>query len=203
MTPVSAAQFCLQHYLYVYLTNLIAYRQLQLATIMNYRLGGGGFASQLTQQLREGKGYTYGVRSGFSGSSMKGTFTIESGVRSNITFEAASLVKDILDDFGKNYTENDLEITKGFMIKSNARAFETLRSKLSMLNNISNYGFDDDYAKQREAIVKTMTVEDIKTLAKKYLNTNKMIYLVVGDAETQMEKLEDLGFGKAILLNKE
>ena len=173
------------------------------ATIMNYRLGGGGFASQLTQQLREGKGYTYGVRSGFSGSSMKGTFTIESGVRSNITFEAASLVKDILDDFGKNYTENDLEITKGFMIKSNARAFETLRSKLSMLNNISNYGFDDDYAKQREAIVKTMTVEDIKTLAKKYLNTNKMIYLVVGDAETQMEKLEDLGFGKAILLNKE
>jgi len=89
------------------------------------------------------------------------------------------------------------------MIKSNARAFETLRSKLSMLNNISNYGFDDDYAKQREAIVKTMTVEDIKTLAKKYLNTNKMIYLVVGDAETQMEKLEDLGFGKAILLNKE
>lgn len=173
------------------------------ATIMNYRLGGGGFASQLTQQLREGKGYTYGIRSGFSGSSMKGTFTIGSGVRSNITFEAASLVKDILDDFGKNYTENDLEITKGFMIKSNARAFETLRSKLSMLNNISNYGFDDDYAKQSEAIVKTMTVEDIKTLAKKYLNTNKMIYLVVGDAETQMEKLEDLGFGKAILLNKE
>ena len=170
---------------------------------MNYRLGGGGFASQLTQQLREGKGYTYGIRSGFSGSSMKGTFTIGSGVRSNITFEAASLVKDILDDFGKNYTENDLEITKGFMIKSNARAFETLRSKLSMLNNISNYGFDDDYAKQSEAIVKTMTVEDIKTLAKKYLNTNKMIYLVVGDAETQMEKLEDLGFGKAILLNKE
>lgn len=35
-------------------------------SIMNYRLGGGGFASQLTQQLREGKGYTYGIGSGFS-----------------------------------------------------------------------------------------------------------------------------------------
>ena len=36
------------------------------ATVMNYILGGGGFASRLTQQLREGKGYTYGIRSGFS-----------------------------------------------------------------------------------------------------------------------------------------
>jgi zinc protease len=172
-------------------------------TIMNYRLGGGGFASQLTQQLREGKGYTYGIRSGFSGSRIKGAFTIGSGVRSNVTFESASLVKDILDNYGKNYTENDLEVTKGFMIKSNARAFETLRSKLNMLNNISNYGFDDDYAKQREAIVKAMNIEDIKNLAEKYLNASKMIYLVVGDAETQMEKLEGLGFGKPILLNME
>ena len=173
------------------------------ATIMNYRLGGGGFASQLTQQLREEKGYTYGIRSGFSGSRIKGAFTIGSGVRSNVTFESASLVKDILDNYGKNYTENDLEVTKGFMIKSNARAFETLHSKLNMLNNISNFGFDADYAKQREAIVKAMTVEDIKNLVEKYLNASKMIYLVVGDAETQMKKLEDLGFGKPILLNEE
>jgi zinc protease len=172
------------------------------ATIMNYRLGGGGFASQLTQQLREGKGYTYGIGSGFSGSTIKGPFTIRSGVRSNVTFESASLVKEILDNYSKNYSENDLEVTKGFMIKSNARAFETLRSKLNMLNNISNYGFDTDYAKQREVIVKAMNVEDIKKLAEKYLNASKMIYLIVGDASTQLVQLEQLGFGKPILLNK-
>jgi zinc protease len=173
------------------------------ATIMNYRLGGGGFASQLTQELRESKGYTYGIGSGFSGSTIKGPFTIRSGVRSNVTFESASLVKEILENYGKNYNENDLEITKGFMIKSNARAFETLRSKLNMINNISNYGFDDDYAKQREDIVKAMTIGDIKTLAEKYLDTDKMIWLVVGDAETQLKKLENLGFGEPILLNEE
>jgi zinc protease len=170
--------------------------------IMNYRLGGGGFASQLTQQLREGKGYTYGIRSGFSGTTNKGPFTISSGVRSNVTLESASLVKDIVTQYGENYNENDLEVTKGFMIKSNARAFETMRSKLRMLSNISNYNLPDDYAKQREAIVKNMTVADIKKLTKKYLNVNKMNYLVVGDAKTQMEKLEALGFGKPILLNE-
>ena len=37
------------------------------ATVMNYILGGGGFASRLTQELRETKGYTYGINSGFSG----------------------------------------------------------------------------------------------------------------------------------------
>lgn len=170
--------------------------------IMNYRLGGGGFASQLTQQLREGKGYTYGIRSGFSGTTIKGSFTISSGVRSNVTLESASLVKDIVSQYGENYNENDLDITKGFMIKSNARAFETMRSKLNMLSNISNYNLPDDFAKQREVIVKGMTVEDIQKLSKKYLNVDKMNYLVVGDAETQMEKLEALGFGKPELLNE-
>lgn len=172
------------------------------ARVLNYRLGGGGFASQLTQQLREGKGYTYGIGSNFSGSTIKGPFTISSGVRTNVTYESAALVKEIVENYGKNYNENDLEVTKGFMVKSNARAFETLGSKLNMLSNISNYALPDDYAKQREAIVKDMTVEDIKELAEKYLDVNKMNYLVVGDAATQMDKLEALGFGKPILLNE-
>jgi zinc protease len=68
---------------------------------LNYRLGGGSFASQLTQQLREGKGYTYGISSSFSGSRNKGPFTIASGVRSNVTFESVNLIKDILMQYGK------------------------------------------------------------------------------------------------------
>ena len=167
------------------------------ATVMNYRLGGGGFASQLTQQLREGKGYTYGIRSGFRGNDKVGSFSISSGVRSNVTSESAELVKDILENYGENFDSTDLEVTKGYTLKSGARAFETLNAKLNMLSNIS----DDDYAKQREAIVKKLTVEDIKALANKYIKPNQMIYLVVGDAATQLDKLEGLGFGKAILLN--
>ena len=172
------------------------------ATIMNYILGGGGFASQLTQQLREGKGYTYGIGSNFSGTKNSGTFTINSGVRTNVTLESVQLVKEILQNFGKNYTEQDLETTKGFLIKSNARAFETAGAKLGMLNNISKYGWKYDYVKQRETIVKAMTVNQIKELSNKYLDTNKMYWLVVGDAKTQLPRLKELGFGEPILLNK-
>ena len=170
------------------------------ATLLNYRLGGGGFASRLTQELREGKGYTYGIRSGFSGSATTGEFVISSGVRSNVTYEASELVRNIVQDYGENYSEDDLEITKGYMIKSNARAFETLSSKLNMLTNISSYGYADDYAQQREAVVKGITVEEMKALSEKYLNPDKMTDLVVGDAATQMDKLEELGYGKPVLI---
>ena len=97
------------------------------AVVANYILGGGGFASQLTQQLREGKGYTYGIGSGFSGTRTPGTFTISSGVRSNVTLESTQLVKSILQDYGKNYSPADLETTKGFLIKSGAPSVRNRR----------------------------------------------------------------------------
>jgi zinc protease len=172
------------------------------AVVMNYILGGGGFASQLTQQLREGKGYTYGIYSNFSGTKSAGSFMIASGVRSNVTFESAQLIKSILQDYPKNYSDKDLETTKSFLIKSNARAFETAGAKLNMLENIGKYGWKYDYVKGREQIVKAMTVEQIKNLSGKYLNTDKMIWLVVGDAKTQLPRLKELGFGEPVLLNK-
>ncbi len=171
------------------------------ATVVNYILGGGGFASRLTQQLREGKGYTYGIGSFFSGSKDRGPFTIASGVRSNVTLESVQLVKQILQDYGSTYTEKDLETTKSFMIKSNARAFETAGAKLQILQNISTYGWDYDYVKKREEIVKAMTVDRIKELSQQYLDANKMTWLVVGDAKTQLARLKDLGFGDPILIN--
>jgi zinc protease len=170
------------------------------ASVMNYRLGGGGFASQLTQELREGKGYTYGIRSGFFGSTIPGMFTISTSVRTNITYEAVSLIRDILSGYGSNFSEQDLEVTKSSLIKSNARAFETLGAKLGMLTDISSYGFPNDYVTKREQIVETMTVEEIQRLASNYVNPDKMYYLVVGDAKTQLPRLRNLGLGEVQLI---
>lgn len=172
------------------------------ANVMNYILGGGGFASRLTQELREGKGYTYGIRSNFSGTKAKGVFTISSGVRSNVTLESAQLIKKILEEYPTTFSDKDLETTKSFLIKSNARAFETAGAKLNMLSNISDFGWNPDYVKDREKVVKNMTKERISALANQYVNPTKMIWLIVGDAETQFERMKELGFGEAILLNK-
>ena len=172
------------------------------AAVANYILGGGSFASRLTQQLREGKGYTYGITSNFAGSKSAGPFTIASGVRTNVTLESAQLVKQILQDYGRTYTEADLETTKNFLIKSNARAFETSAAKLGMLDNISKYGWRANYAKDREQIVKAMTVPQIQSLSTKYLDPSNMVWLVVGDAKTQLPRMKELGYGEPVLISK-
>ena len=119
-----------------------------------------------------------------------------------MTLESAQLIKAILDDYGKNYSPADLETTQSFLIKSNARAFETAGAKLGMLEDISKYNWKYDYIKGEEQIVKNMTVARIKELSQKYLNSSKMIWLVVGDAKTQLPRLKELGFGEPVLIQK-
>jgi len=171
------------------------------AILANYILGGGGFASRLTQELREGKGYTYSIRSYFIGTETKGPFVISSGVRSNVTLESAELVKQILENYPETFSEEDLETTRSFLVKSNARAFETADAKLDMLQNISAYGWPYDYLKIRAEIVEGMTVDRIKELSERYFNAERMFWLVVGDARTQLDRMQDLGFGAPILIN--
>lgn len=172
------------------------------ATVMNFRLGGGGFASDLTQALREEKGYTYGIGSRFSGSDWPGPFAISSSVRSNVTLESLQLVKDIVERHGPEFDEADLEATQGFLLRANARAFETLGAKLGVIRAVSLYGFEPDYLLDRENVVREMTVERVRELAGRHLDTEGMIWLVVGDAATQMSRLSELGLGEPAALDR-
>jgi zinc protease len=171
-------------------------------TVMNYILGGGGFASRLTQELREGKGYTYGIRSGLQGGLRGGTFQLSSGVRSNVTLEAAELTKSILTNYGATFTPEDLTVTKGFLTKARARSFETLDAKLGYLGNIADYGLPVDYPQSEQAIVDSMTADQVKAIAARSLRPNAMTYVVVGDAATQAKRLEALGFGPPVMMNQ-
>jgi zinc protease len=173
------------------------------ATVMNFRLGGGGFASDLTQVLREGMGYTYGIGSGFSGTEFPGPFTISSGVRSNVTLESLELIQDIVERHGPEFDDEDLEATKAFLIKNNAGAFETLGAKLGLLGNMSAYGFPSDYVLRRGTIVQDMTIEGVRVLADRYLDPADMVWLVVGDAATQKDRLTSLGLGNPIEIDRE
>jgi zinc protease len=172
-----------------------------LAQVANYRLGGGGFASILTQQLRESKGYTYGVGSGFSGSKVDGRFMIRSGVRANVTLESLQLIREILSTYKESLTEQDLQLTKGYFLKSNARRFETPNAKLEILTNLSGYSLSDDYIEARTQQLQSLDLKTMKSLVEKYIQPDKMVYLVVGDAKTQLSRLDALGLGKPVLIN--
>jgi zinc protease len=71
-----------------------------------------------------------------------------------------------------------------------------------MLQNIATYDLPLDYVKKQEGIVIGWSAEQHKTMAQKYLDPAKLVYLVVGDAATQVEPLKKLGLGDPILIDK-
>lgn len=172
------------------------------AEVMNYKLGGS-FSGNVNLVLREEKGYTYGARSGFSGTKIPGTFTASSSVRTNTTGESVSIFKDEIANYKAGISEEDLAFTKNALIKSNARRFETQGSLLGMLQERSAYGLDANYIEKEEATINNMTLEQHKALANKYLDESKMAYLVVGDAATQYQQFKNMGFDEVVLLDKD
>ena len=111
------------------------------------------------------------------------------------------IVRDEIASYRMGITEDDLAYTKDAMILSNARRFETMGALLGMLNQIATYGQPVDYVLQEEQATRGMTLEQHQALAQQYLNPDRMIYLVVGDAATQMAPLRGLGFGSPIQLD--
>jgi len=171
------------------------------AVAVNHNLGGS-FSGQLFQILRLQKGYTYGAYSGISRENAGGLFTARSSVRSNVTLESIQTFREIMASYSDGFDDNALSMTKSVLTKSNARAFETTGSLMGVLQNISSYGLASNYVEQQQASLNNMTLEQAKATISTYINPDKMVYLVVGDAETQLPRMKELGLGEPIVLDR-
>jgi zinc protease len=169
------------------------------ADFVNYRLGGA-FTSIFNQILREEKGFTYGASSYFQEMKVMAPFIASTSVRSDATLETMKIFKEEMEKYRKGITKEDLQFIKNCMIRSNAMRFETNDDLTYMLATMSKYGFSDDFIRKDEEVMRNMTIEDHKTVTNKYINPDRMIYVVVGDAATQMKPLEKIGIGKPILV---
>ncbi|MCX6335002.1 MAG: pitrilysin family protein [Bacteroidia bacterium] len=171
------------------------------ADFINYRLGGA-YTSILNQILREEKGWTYGASSNFIAMKNIAPFYFSTSVISEATYETIKIIKEEMEKYRNGVSENEVQFIKNCMIRANALRFETNGALIGMLSTMSKYGFPDDYIKKEEEVIKNMTVEEHKTITDKYIVPDKMYYVVVGDAATQLEPLEKIGFGKPVLVEK-
>jgi zinc protease len=163
--------------------------------IMNFQLGGN-FNSRLNQNIRETRGYTYGIRGGFFGSKDIGTFEISTSVKSETTDTALSEIFREMNDWkaGK-FTADDLNFTKSSMSNGYYLRYETGNQKLSFLNQLMNYNLSPDYYKQQLEVIKNFSMDDMKNYAIKYLPTNKMLVVVVGDKALLKKRIDSLKIG--------
>jgi zinc protease len=172
---------------------------LPLANAMNFMLGGI-YTSKLNTELRVNKGYTYGIRSGFSAAKDRGNFGIRSSVRTNVTQNSLRLIMDIVENYGPDFSVADLDVMKGALLRGQALENETLGDKLGMTIEIADYDYPADYAAQNAKRVEAMTLAQFKALAAEHFRPEAMRYLVVGDQATQAEGLSELGFGAPVIL---
>ncbi len=155
----------------------------------NYILGGGGFASRLTNEVREKRGLVYSVSSYFMPMHELGPYRVALQTRKDQTQEALQVVRNTIKEFIENGpTDEELENAKrnlggGFPLRidSNRKLFEYLQLigfyKLPLT-------FLDDYVKNVEKV----TLAEIKDAFKRRLVPDNMVTIVVGLPEVIEQK---------------
>ncbi len=162
---------------------------------------GGGSSGRLFQLLRIEKGYTYGAYAWAGDTKEIAPYTAATSVRANVTLESMNLIRDLYETYKETFTEKELEVTKNKVIKGNTRAFESLNAKLSMLRDISKFNLPFDYLEQSQQELIAMNLDDFHNIIETYMDEDKMFYLVVGDAKTQLARLRNFNKSNPVLLD--
>ena len=171
-----------------------AYGEYYKSYVMNYVLGGA-FNSRINLNLREDKGYTYGARAGFNGSKYPGPYTASAGVRGNATDSSlVEFMKEIKTYAESGIKKEELEFTKSSIGQSDALKYETPWQKTGFLKRILDYNLDKSFVDKQNEILKSISPEEINTLAKKHLPHDKMVIVVVGDKNKIYEPISKLGY---------
>jgi zinc protease len=156
---------------------------------------GGNFLSRMNTDLRETKGWSYGVGSGFTGRIDKVAFVINAPVQSDQTGPSvAALLQNMRDYLGpKGTTAEEIERTTNGSIRELPGSFETSDAVLGGLISIVQLGRPDNYYETIAAKYRAMTAADYDSAARRTLDPDKLTFVVVGDAAKVRPQLDKLG----------
>ncbi|RYZ30286.1 MAG: insulinase family protein [Chitinophagaceae bacterium] len=162
--------------------------------LTNFPLGGA-FNSRINLNLREDKGWTYGARSSFSGDEYSGEFAFSSGIKADATDSALiEVMKEIKNYTANGPTDEEVDFMKNAVGQRDALAYETGVQKAAFIGRILDYNLPSNFVEQQNKILKSMTKEQMKAMAQKYLHPEKMNILLVGDKKKILDGVKKLGY---------
>ncbi|HEX8198863.1 MAG TPA: insulinase family protein, partial [Isosphaeraceae bacterium] len=167
--------------------------------VMNAILGGQ-FSSRLNLNLREAKGYTYGARSAFAFRQGPGPFEAVAAVQTAVTKEAlVELVKELTDiTEARPATPTELAFAKDRLVKGFPSRFETTFEVAGTLADLVLYDLPADYFATYQAKIEAVTGDDVGRVARKYLDPDHLVILVIGDRAQVEPALRTLEYAKVI-----
>lgn len=163
-------------------------------SVMNALLGGV-FNSRINLNLRERHGYTYGARSTFAYRRQSGPFVISAPVRNEVTRES---VEEVLSELRQIRTgeiaTQELDDVKNYMMGVFPATVQTASDVAGRLLDMELYGLPENYFDKYREEIGAVTKDDVQRVAQKYIDPERVLIVVVGNAAQIREPLGTLGF---------
>ena len=152
--------------------------------ILNYIIGGGGFVSRLTKEIREKEGLAYSIYSYLLPLNNVGIIYGGVSTKNDQVDEVIEKIKLEWKKFSEGkISEFEIQQAKDFIIGSFPLNL-TSRDRISnLLASMQYYELGINYLKNRDKLINSFTVQDLKRIAKKIYKSNNLLFVVVGDPE--------------------
>lgn len=162
-------------------------------TVMN-RVLGGGPASRLFRNIREDKGYTYGISSAFGASHYVNYFVVSTSVRTEVTGPALEeIFKELRDIRDRPVPAEELDGAKRALVAGFALSTESPATALRNATMIKEYGFPPDYWDSYPEKISAVTADDVQRVARKYIPVDNAQVVAIGDGAKIREALAKFG----------
>jgi len=160
-------------------------------TLGNYVLGGGGFVSRLMNEVREKRGLTYSIYSGFAPGLEAGAFRIGFQTRPDQAEEAVKVSREVLAKFvAEGPTAAELKAAKDNLIGGFPLLLDSNRKLIGNVANIAWHDLPLDYLDTWTARMNAVTAADVKAAFQRKLQPERMVTVVVGGKDASTAKAQ-------------
>ncbi len=151
-------------------------------SVRNSIFGGGGFASRLTEEIRNKRGLAYDVGSFFDPGKYPGSFQIVLQTKNESAREAISLSIQQMERIRKlPVSAKELEAAQKYLIGSFPMRFDNQTKLSNFLSQVEYYGLGLDYPDKYPSLIKAVTAEEVLRVAKSYLHPENYLLVVVAN----------------------
>lgn len=149
--------------------------------VANYILGGGGFSSRLTQEVRVKRGLTYGISTSLASYQKAAMMQGSVATRADAVRQTLQVVRATMADFARNGpTQQELDDAKTYLTGSFPLAFASNGGTASQLGAFQRQNLDIGYVARRNALIQAVTLEDVKRVAKKLFDPARLTVVIAG-----------------------
>jgi zinc protease len=149
-------------------------------SVMNYILGAGGFSSRLLTEIRDNEGLAYSIHSRFGAGTYPGSFAVRFQTRNRSAQKAIdAVIGEIRRIRDYPVSQQELDEAKSYLIGSFPLRMDTTSKIANILAQVEYFDLGLDYFDRYPQLIRAITQEDVQRVARKYLDADRFVLVVV------------------------